>query len=118
MPRRVVATGYGGPEVLAVQDISLPPLPEKRQVIIDVKAAGTNPIDYKLYSGDFGTDPDALPMPLGVEIAGVVAEVGAGTSGFTGPLQIGDAVVATGVRGGYADRLIVDAEDVGHKPAT
>jgi NADPH:quinone reductase-like Zn-dependent oxidoreductase len=114
----VVATGYGGPEVLAVQDISLPPLPEKRQVIIDVKAAGTNPIDYKLYSGDFGTDPGALPMPLGVEIAGVVAEVGSGTSGFTGPLQIGDSVLATGVRGGYADRLIVDAEDVGHKPAT
>jgi NADPH:quinone reductase-like Zn-dependent oxidoreductase len=117
MTHTVVADGYGGPEVLAVQDIVLPhPGPE--QVLIDVRAAGTNPIDYKLYSGYMGRNPDDLPMPLGMEVSGVVAAVVPGTAGFTGPLQVGDEVIATGVRGGYSEQVIVDAADVGHKPAT
>lgn len=70
----MVAGGYGGPEVLALQDIVLPP-PEPRQVLIDVRAAGANPIDYKLYSDCLGNDPDALPLPVGMEVAGVVAAV-------------------------------------------
>ena len=40
-----------------------------------VRAAGTNPIDYKLYSGAMGRDPAQLPMPVGMEVAGVVAAV-------------------------------------------
>lgn len=116
MTRTVAATGYGGPEVLAVQDIPLPhPGPE--QVLIDVRAAGTNPLDVKLYSGAFGNDPDKLPMPLGFEVAGVVAAVVPGVSGYTGALAVGDEVVATGVRGGYSEQVIVDATEVGHKPA-
>jgi NADPH:quinone reductase-like Zn-dependent oxidoreductase len=117
MTTTVVAAGFGGPEVLAVQDIVLPhPGPE--QVLIDVKAAGTNPIDYKLYSGQLGNDPDDLPMPIGMEVAGVIAAVVPGTAGFTGPLDVGDEVIATNVRAGYSERVIVDAADVGHKPAT
>ena len=72
MTKTVVAEGYGGPEVLAVQDIVLPH-PGEDQVLIDVRAAGTNPVDYKLYSGYMGRDPDNLPMPLGMEVSGIVA---------------------------------------------
>jgi NADPH:quinone reductase-like Zn-dependent oxidoreductase len=118
MTKTVVATGYGGPEVLAVQDIELPP-PGPGQVLIDVRAAGTNPIDYKLYSGDMGNDPGALPMPVGMEIAGVIAAVGAGDlDGYTGPLQVGDDVIATNISGGYSGQVIADAAEVGHKPAS
>ncbi|HEY6575965.1 MAG TPA: NADP-dependent oxidoreductase, partial [Mycobacterium sp.] len=69
MTRTVVATAYGGPEVLALQDIELPELGEG-QVLVDVRAAGTNPVDYKLYSGEMGADPARLPMPIGMEAAG------------------------------------------------
>ena len=117
MSKTVVAEGYGGPEVLAVQDIVLPDAgPE--QVLIDVKAAGTNPFDYKSYSGSMGADPDKLPIPLGLEVSGVVAAVAPGMNGFTGPLTVGDEVIATGLRGGYSEQVIVDAADVGHKPAS
>lgn len=115
MTKSVVAAGYGAPEVLAVQDVDLP-APADGQVLIEVRAAGTNPIDYKLYSGDMGSDPAALPMPIGLEVAGVVAAVGPGATGFTGALSVGDEVAATGTRGGYAEQVIVDGKDVGHKP--
>jgi NADPH:quinone reductase-like Zn-dependent oxidoreductase len=114
--RAVVAAGYGGPEVLALQEIELPE-PGPGQVLVDVRAAGANPIDYKLYSGEMGRDPASLPMPVGLEAAGVVAAVEPGTDGYTGPLTVGDEVIVTNTRGGYADRIVVDASDVGHKPA-
>ncbi len=116
MTQTVVAEAYGGPEVLAVQDIVLPnPGPE--QVLIDVRAAGTNPFDYKVYSGQMGNDPAALPMPVGIEVSGVVAAVAPGLSGYTGPLNVGDAVIASNLTNGYSEQVIVDAVDVGHKPA-
>lgn len=117
MTKTVVAQGYGGPEVLAVQDIVLPH-PGPDQVLIAVRAAGTNPVDYKLYSGDMGHSPDDLPMPVGMEVSGVIAAVVPGTGGFTGPLDVGDEVIATNVRGGYSEQVIVDAADVGGKPAS
>jgi len=117
MTQTVVAEAYGGPEVLAVQDIVLPnPGPE--QVLIDVRAAGTNPFDYKVYSGQMGNDAAALPMPVGIEVSGVVAAVAPGVSGYTGPLNVGDAVIASNLTNGYSEQVIVDAVDVGHKPAT
>jgi NADPH:quinone reductase-like Zn-dependent oxidoreductase len=117
MTRRVVAESYGGPEVLAVQDIELPE-PGETQVLVDVRAAGTNPIDYKLYSGELGGDPAHLPMPVGMEVAGVVVAAGSQAQGYTGALEVGDEVVATNVEGGYAERVLANASDVGHKPAS
>lgn len=116
MTRTVVAREYGGPEVLAIQDIELP-APADDQVLVDVCAAGANPVDYKLYSGGMGDDPAALPMPMGMEVAGVVAAAGSGARGYTGALAVGDEVIATNVRGGYAEQVLVAGSDVGHKPA-
>lgn len=112
-----MAAAYGGPEVLAVHDVDVP-APADGQALIDVRAAGANPVDYKLYSGEMGRDPAALPMPVGLEVSGVVAAVGPGATGYTGALSVGDEVVATGMRGGYAEQVIVDAKDVGHKPGS
>ena len=113
----MVATAYGEPEVLALQDVTFP-VPEREQVLIDVRAAGTNPFDYKRYSGAMGNDPNDLPLAVGLEVSGVVSAVAPGVSGFTGPLQVGDEVLAVVPRGGYAEQVIVDADAVGHKPAT
>lgn len=117
MTRTVVATGYGGPEVLAVQDIVLPH-PGPQQVLVDVRAAGTNPVDYKLYSGDMGDDPDNLPMPLGLEVSGVIAAVVPGVAGPTGDLLVGDEVIVPTARGGYSEQVIADASGVWRKPVS
>jgi NADPH:quinone reductase-like Zn-dependent oxidoreductase len=115
--RTVVAEGYGGPDVLAVKDVELP-APGQGQVLVEVRAAGTNPIDFKLYSGQMGRDPAKLPMPLGMEASGTVVEAAPGSSGYTGPLTVGDEVIVTNVDGAYAQRVLAEASEVGHKPAT
>ena len=117
MTKRVVAESYGGPEVLALQDIELP-APGDGQVLVDVRAAGTNPIDWKLYSGEMGDDPAALPRPVGLEVAGVVVEAAPGATGYTGALTVGDEVIVTGINDGYAERVLAKAADVGRKPAS
>lgn len=68
MSRRVVARAYGGPEVLAVVEAE-PVDPAPGEVVLEVRAIGVNPFDYKLYSGSFGADPAALPLGLGSEAA-------------------------------------------------
>jgi NADPH:quinone reductase-like Zn-dependent oxidoreductase len=53
-----------------------------------------------------------------MEVAGVVAATGSGAQGYTGALTVGDDVIATIAAGGYSERVLADASDVGHKPGT
>jgi NADPH:quinone reductase len=117
MTRAVVATAFGGPEVLAVIETPIRP-PGPGEVLISVRAAGTNPIDYKVYSGAMGQDPARLPMRLGSEAAGVVTEVGDGTEGPGGRVAVGDEVIAYRIAGAYAADVTVPAASVVPKPAT
>src|SRR4051812_7229013 len=116
----VVATGYGGPEVLSVIDEPTPE-PGPGEVRIAVRAAGVNPIDFKAYSGMFGADPAKLPLRLGAEAAGVVTAVGpdptGGAAGAAGPISVGDEVIAYRAPGAYAAELVVPAAAVVPKPA-
>ena len=87
----------------------LPDLPLRPdQVRIDVKAAGVNPVDWKMRQGDFLGVMQRLigprgPLVVGVDLAGVVVELGSAVT----DLQVGDRVVAgtdfsKGERGSYA----------------
>jgi NADPH2:quinone reductase len=115
MGTAIVATDFGGPEVLSVVDHEVPE-PQAGEVKIRVKAAATNPIDYKLYSGAFGTDRSQLPKPLGLEISGVVTATGEDAEGPAGRLGVGDEVIAQPVSGGYASEVTVSAAKVVPKP--
>jgi NADPH:quinone reductase len=115
--RAVVATAFGGPEVLSVIEAPVGP-PRPGEVLIEVRAAGTNPVDYKQYSGTMGRDPARLPMRLGSEAAGVVTEVADGTEGPGGGIHVGDEVVAYRIAGGYAADVAVAASSVVPKPTT
>lgn len=117
MSRAVVATGFGGPEVLSVVDETVPD-PGPGQVLIDVRAIGVNPIDFKLYSGLMGSDPSHLPMRLGSEASGVVAAVGDGATGANGPVAVGDEVIAYRAPGAYAERLLVAGSSLVPKPGS
>ena len=112
----VVATAYGGPEVLSVVERSIGvPGPDEARII--VRAAGVNPIDYKMYSGAFGADPAKLPMLLGFEVSGVVAEVGQDAVGPVGAIKVSDEIIGYRVPGAYSSELIVPAQALVPKPA-
>lgn len=111
MTRAVVATAYGGTDVLELVDVP-DDRPGRGEVAVEVRAAAANPADLKSYSGAFGTDPAHLPLRLGYEVAGVVAEVGADVD----HVRVGDEVVAFRVSGGYAGRVVARAADVFAKP--
>jgi NADPH:quinone reductase len=118
MTRAVVATAFGGPEVLSVIETPIRP-PRAGEALISVRAVGTNPIDYKAYSGAMGRDPARLPMRLGSEAAGVITEVADGVLGPGGqPIRVGDEVVAYRIAGAYADDVTVPASSVVLKPST
>jgi NADPH:quinone reductase len=107
----VVATDFGGPEVLAVADEQTPE-PGPDQVRVAVRAVGVNPVDYKSYSGAFGRDPVALPKRVGSEASGVVDAVGPDVT----QIGVGDEVIAFRAPGAYAERLLVATHAITPKP--
>ncbi len=84
----VVAQRYGGLEVLDL--IERPdPVPEPNDVRIAVKAAGLNPLDFKIRDGKTKLVLDVKPpIALGCDVAGVVDEIGSGVTKF----KVGDEV--------------------------
>ncbi|TQF69093.1 NADP-dependent oxidoreductase [Rhodococcus spelaei] len=117
MANSVVATAFGGPEVLTVIDEPVP-APGTGQVQVELRAVGVNPFDFKTYSGAFGSDPATLPVRPGLEGAGVVVAVGEGAAGPAGPLAVGDEVILHPGKGTYTQLLNLDAGDVLPKPST
>jgi NADPH2:quinone reductase len=115
MATQIVATAFGGPEVLSPAEVEVPQ-PGPGQVVMAVKAAGINPMDHKIVSGMMGADPDRLPLPVGLEVAGVVSAVGPDATGPGGPIAVGDEVVAHPINGGYAEYVVAPAERVVPKP--
>ena len=109
--RQILAPRFGGPEVLEVVDIEVPPA-GPGEVTIEVRAVGLNPADYKGFSGKTNPDPAQLPIRPGFEVAGVVSAIGADTELASGGGAVGDAVLAFRISGGYASFVTVPAKNV------
>lgn len=107
---------YGGSEVL--EQGTLPePEPGPRDVLVDIRAASVNPVDWKIRGG--GLKPVLaydFPLVLGNDLSGEVIAVGSEVRGF----QPGDAVFARPDKrriGAFAERIAVHEDDVARKPA-
>ncbi|WP_327426559.1 MULTISPECIES: NADP-dependent oxidoreductase [unclassified Streptomyces] len=114
MPKAYVFTRYGGPETEALAELDRPG-PGPGQLLVAVRAAGVNPVDWKQRTGYRrpGGDERELPAVFGNEVAGVVEEVGADVTGFTA----GDEVFGNPVAGGYAEYALLPVAVTAHKPA-
>ena len=93
----------GGPEVLTLTDEPRPQ-PGAGDLLIRVAAAGVNRPDCLQRSGNYPVPPDASPLP-GLEVAGLIDDVGANVTGFAP----GDRVAALVHGGGYAEYCLADA---------
>jgi NADPH:quinone reductase-like Zn-dependent oxidoreductase len=81
--KAVQINSYGGSEVITINNNALKPVPARGQVLVEVSAAGLNPVDKGVSAG-FGKDMVHLsfPITLGGDFAGVIVQVGEGVSGF------------------------------------
>lgn len=103
---RVVATRYGGPEVLRVAEEACPE-PGPGEVRVRVLAAGVALPDLMAREGIHPETPPA-PFTPGWDLVGVVDRVGAGVSG----IEAGQTVAAMPIHGAYAGFVCLPAHEV------
>jgi NADPH2:quinone reductase len=114
MSRQWIATRPGGLEVFELVETDVP-APGPGEVTVRVRAAGMNPADTKhVRQGE----PAAFPRPVGYEVAGELTAIGPGTELASGGGELGDAVLAYRVRGGWCTDLTLPARDTFAKPDT
>jgi len=106
---------YGGPDTQEFAEVELP-RPGAGQLLVEVRAAGVNPVDHKVRSGRFaGFSPRQLPSQFGSEISGVVVGTGPSVEGFSA----GDEVLgwpAAG-SGAFSQYALAGQDSVVAKPA-
>jgi NADPH:quinone reductase-like Zn-dependent oxidoreductase len=117
--RAVALTEFGDADVLRPQELP-DPVPGPDGVVIRVRAAGVNPIDYKIRAGYLkGAFPYHFPLVPGWDVAGEVVAVGPAVT----RCAVGDAVMAYARKdhiqwGTYAELVRVREEAVAPKPAS
>src|SRR5208337_4750714 len=104
---------YGGIDVLDVREVPRPQ-PGTSEVLVEVKAAGVNPGEAMIRQGVMDEIfPATFPSGQGSDLAGVVAEVGAGVDAFS----VGDEVLGfTDDRASHAEFVVVPADQLTPKP--
>jgi len=106
---------YNGPLELS----ELPrPKPSAGQVLVKIAASGLNPLDTKIRSGSAAHAKHRVPLVLGIDLAGVVEEIGPGVTAF----QVSDEVYGMtggvgGIQGSLAQYAAVDADFLALKPS-
>jgi NADPH2:quinone reductase len=104
--KAIVVQDFGEPAVMKLQEVDQPE-PGPSQVLVDVKAAGVNPVDTYIRAGaySFGN----VPYTPGMDAAGVVEAVGEDVTKVT----VGDKVYTAGsVTGAYAEKALCEQGQV------
>ncbi|WP_372671853.1 NADP-dependent oxidoreductase [Amycolatopsis kentuckyensis] len=108
--RAITFSAYGGPDVLQLSEVPVPE-PGPGQVRLAVRAAGINPIDWKIRNGYMQQNFQvSFPHTPGAEVAGVVDAVGEGAD-----FAVGDEVFGWSETGAYAEYAL--AKTLAPKPA-
>jgi NADPH:quinone reductase-like Zn-dependent oxidoreductase len=107
---------YGGNEEVRLDEID-PPRAGPGEIVVDVHAAGVNPVDFKIRSGALKrVRKDTFPLALGSELSGVVRACGPGVDRF----RVGDEVfarVGKEAMGAFAEEARLLAAHAAKKPA-
>jgi NADPH:quinone reductase len=102
---------FGGPEQLVLDELDEPRV-QPSEVLVEIHAAGVNPVDTYIRSGTHIVKPP-LPYIPGFDGAGVVLEVGADVH----RISVGDRVYVVGsMNGTYAERAVCAPEHVHRLP--
>jgi NADPH:quinone reductase-like Zn-dependent oxidoreductase len=105
---------FGSADVLKVEDLPRPS-PAAGEVLIEVRAASVNPVDYKIREGKYPpVKAEQLPVTLGRDAAGVVTRLGGGVTAVAEGDEV--FVMLPPDRGGYAEWVTAPASLCAIKP--
>jgi len=104
MMKAVICDGFGGIDVLKIIDTEIPK-PKENQVLIKVAATSINRPDLVQREGKYPPPPGESEI-LGLEVAGIIEEVGSNVKGW----KKGDRVAALVGGGGYAEYAVAYAD--------
>lgn len=94
------------------------PKPSPGQVLVKIYTSGVNPLDIKIRAGEAEHAKQPLPAVPGLDMAGVVAEVGPGVTSFHVDDEVYGMVGGVGgLQGTLAEFILADAALLAHKPA-
>lgn len=114
--KAAVIDEFGSLAKLEVRDIPMPVI-NPDQILVEVHAAGVNPIDWKIREGTMSARfGEEFPMVLGLDVSGVVVETGKAVTRFSR----GDEVWARSDNGPgkcYAEYVALNPGTVARKPA-
>jgi len=114
--RAFFAVAYGGPEVMQLGELPEPRL-AAGQVLVAVKAASVNPVDWKVRGGAMKLLSGRPPKVLGTDFAGTVAALGPGAGGLAvGAPVLGTTRMMFGAPGSHAERVAVPARRLAPLP--
>jgi NADPH:quinone reductase-like Zn-dependent oxidoreductase len=116
--RAAVIREFGEPSVVEVDEVD-DPLVGPDGVLVSVRAAGVNPVDWKIVAGGLrGAYPHHLPLIPGWDVAGVVEAVGPSVTEFTpGDAVLGYARKDHVQHGTYAEKVTVPVRALARIPA-
>ena len=113
---------YGNSDVVEVNDTASVPTVLTGKVLVNVKASGVNPVDWKIREGYFQQmTPLQFPSTLGMDFSGIVKQIGEDdiSSDFKeGDEVYGQASVFSGGSGAFAELALANKDSVAHKPKT
>jgi len=112
--------GYGSSEeVIEInKNVPAPNDPSAGKVLVKIKAAAINPVDWKIREGYMQQMiPLQFPSSLGMDFSGVIEKVGQGVSDFRqGDEVYGQASLLSGGSGAFAEMALANADSIAHKP--
>lgn len=104
---------FGNSDVIALVEVPKPTIQTPDDILIQVKAASVNPLDFKIRMGYMQKmRPVQLPFTPGLDAAGIVVAVGENVESF----KIGDEVIAITMANAYAEYVIANPNFVSFKP--
>ena len=110
---------YGGSEVIEINQNTPEPTLSSGKVLVSIKSAGVNPVDWKIREGAFQQMIHLqFPFTLGMDFSGVIKQVGEGVSSDfkQGDEVYGQAGVINGGSGAFAEMALAKTESIANKP--
>jgi NADPH:quinone reductase-like Zn-dependent oxidoreductase len=111
---------YGSGDVIEINQNAPEPTLSSGKVLVSIKAAGVNPVDWKIREGAFQQMIQLqFPSTLGIDFSGVIKQVGEGVSSSDfkqGDEVYGQAGVTNGGSGAFAEMALAKTDSIANKP--